>query len=44
MPRAQLEEWLATMELDSICGLGQTAPLPFRSVLAHWPELFEGLL
>jgi NADH:ubiquinone oxidoreductase subunit F (NADH-binding) len=43
MTRAQLEEWLATMEHDSLCGLGQTAPLPFRAALAHWPELFEGL-
>jgi NADH:ubiquinone oxidoreductase subunit F (NADH-binding) len=31
------------MELTSICGLGQAAPIPVRSALAHWPEL-EGTM
>jgi formate dehydrogenase beta subunit len=35
----QREEWLLAMELTSICGLGQAAPIPVRSALAHWPEL-----
>jgi formate dehydrogenase len=37
----QRDEWLEAMELTSICGLGQAAPIPVRSALAHWPELFE---
>ena len=35
------DEWLEAMELTSICGLGQAAPIPVRNALAHWPELFE---
>ena len=41
MPRAQVDEWLEAMTLTSICGLGQAAPVPVRTALAHWPELFE---
>ena len=41
MSREQVEEWLEAMVLTSICGLGQAAPIPVRSALAHWPELFE---
>jgi NADH:ubiquinone oxidoreductase subunit F (NADH-binding) len=29
------------MALTSICGLGQAAPIPVRTALRHWPELFE---
>jgi NADH:ubiquinone oxidoreductase subunit F (NADH-binding) len=43
MPPRQLADWLEAMEQDSICGLGQTAPLPLRSALRHWPELLEAL-
>jgi formate dehydrogenase len=35
---AKMEEWLDAMERTSICGLGQAAPIPVRSVLRHWPE------
>ena len=41
MAREQIDEWLEAMELTSICGLGQAAPIPVRSAFAHWPELFE---
>ena len=41
MTTEQRDEWLEAMELTSICGLGQAAPIPVRSALAHWPELFE---
>jgi NADH:ubiquinone oxidoreductase subunit F (NADH-binding)/NADH:ubiquinone oxidoreductase subunit E len=37
----QREEWLDAMVLTSICGLGQAAPIPVRTALRHWPELFE---
>jgi NADH:ubiquinone oxidoreductase subunit F (NADH-binding)/NADH:ubiquinone oxidoreductase subunit E len=43
MPRPQLEEWLVAMELGSICGLGQGAPVPLRGAMRHWPELFSAL-
>jgi formate dehydrogenase len=43
MPAAQLEEWLVAMERGSICGLGQGAPVPLRSAMSHWPELFAPL-
>jgi formate dehydrogenase len=33
----KLEEWLEAMERTSICGLGQAAPIPVRSVFRHWP-------
>ena len=36
--RELLEVLSTTMEDASICGLGQAAPNPIRSVLAHWPE------
>jgi NADH:ubiquinone oxidoreductase subunit F (NADH-binding) len=29
------------MNEGSICGLGQTAPLPLTSALAHFPEEFD---
>jgi NADH:ubiquinone oxidoreductase subunit F (NADH-binding) len=29
------------MALTSICGLGQAAPVPVRTALAHWPDLLE---
>ena len=41
MTRGQVDEWLEAMELTSICGLGQAAPIPVRNAFAHWPELFE---
>jgi formate dehydrogenase beta subunit len=41
MPRHQVDEWLETMAVTSICGLGQGAPIPVRSAFEHWPELFE---
>jgi formate dehydrogenase beta subunit len=37
------DEWLEAMELTSICGLGQAAPVPVRTALRHWPEL-EGTM
>jgi formate dehydrogenase len=43
MGRGEVERWLAAMEQASICGLGQTAPLPFRAAMRHWPELFAPL-
>ncbi len=43
MPREQVDEWLETMVSTSICGLGQGAPVPVRSVQRHWPELFAPL-
>ena len=36
-----MDEWLEAMTLTSICGLGQAAPIPVRTALRHWPELFE---
>jgi formate dehydrogenase len=41
MPRETMDEWLEAMALTSICGLGQSAPIPVRNAFAHWPELFE---
>jgi len=35
----ELEAWLEALEQASICGLGQGAPIPVRSVRRHWPEL-----
>jgi NADH:ubiquinone oxidoreductase subunit F (NADH-binding) len=43
MPREQVDEWLDTMVSTSICGLGQGAPVPVRSVFRHWPELVAPL-
>jgi formate dehydrogenase len=43
MTPATREEWLEAMTLTSICGLGQAAPIPVRSALRHWPELFAQL-
>jgi formate dehydrogenase beta subunit len=43
LPRWQVDEWLEAMEVTSICGLGQGAPLPMRAAFRHWPELFEPL-
>ncbi len=40
MARHQVDEWLETMVLTSICGLGQAAPVPVRNAFQHWPELF----
>jgi len=36
LPR--LGEWLDVIEQGSVCGLGQSAPIPVRDVLRHWPE------
>jgi formate dehydrogenase beta subunit len=33
------DEWLEAMELTSICGLGQAAPIPVRTALRNWPDL-----
>ena len=41
MAPEQRDEWLEAMELTSICGLGQAAPIPVRTALRHWPEVFE---
>ena len=41
MSAETMEEWLDAMTLTSICGLGQAAPIPVRTALRHWPELFE---
>ncbi len=35
----ELEAWLEALEQASICGLGQGAPIPVRSIRRHWPEL-----
>jgi NADH:ubiquinone oxidoreductase subunit F (NADH-binding) len=43
MPRRQVEEWLLAMEKTSICGLGQAAPVPVRTAMRAWPELFRPL-
>ncbi|HSB38090.1 MAG TPA: NADH-ubiquinone oxidoreductase-F iron-sulfur binding region domain-containing protein [Gaiellaceae bacterium] len=43
MPPARLEAWLRTMERGSICGLGQSAPLPLRTALRHFPDELEAL-
>jgi formate dehydrogenase len=43
MTSEKRDEWLLAMELTSICGLGQAAPIPVRSALAHWPGL-EGTM
>jgi formate dehydrogenase beta subunit len=43
MTRREVEQWLVAMERASICGLGQTAPLPFRAAMRHWAELFAPL-
>ena len=37
LSREKMEEWMKAMEQTSICGLGQSAPLPVRSALRHWP-------
>ena len=39
MTAEKRDEWLAAMELTSICGLGQASPVPVRAALRHWPEL-----
>ena len=41
MAPKQRDEWLEAMELTSICGLGQAAPIPVRTAFRHWPEVFE---
>jgi formate dehydrogenase len=41
MAAEQRDEWLEAMELTSICGLGQAAPIPVRTAFRHWPEVFE---
>ena len=43
MTRERVEEWLDAMALTSICGLGQGVPLPVRSAMRWWPELFAPL-
>ena len=43
MSREKVDEWLLAMEKTSICGLGQAAPVPVRSAIANWPELFTSL-
>jgi len=43
MTAEKLEEWLEAMTETSICGLGQASPIPVRSALRHWPELFAAL-
>jgi formate dehydrogenase len=41
MTREKVDEWLLAMEKTSICGLGQASPVPVRSAMRWWPELFE---
>jgi formate dehydrogenase len=41
LPRPQLEEWLEAIELGSICGLGQSAPVPVRNALRYWPDVLS---
>ena len=41
LTQEQREEWLEAMALTSICGLGQASPIPVRSALRHWPDLWE---
>jgi formate dehydrogenase len=43
MTREKVDEWLLAMEKTSICGLGQASPVPVRSAMRWWPELFESL-
>jgi NADH:ubiquinone oxidoreductase subunit F (NADH-binding) len=38
MPRHRVEQWLETMARTSVCGLGQTAPVPMRTAMRHFPE------
>jgi NADH:ubiquinone oxidoreductase subunit F (NADH-binding) len=38
MSREKLEEWLDALEQTSICGLGQSSPIPVRAALRHFPE------
>ena len=40
--RGLLEDLGAAMADASICGLGQAAPNPIRSVMAHFPEELDG--
>jgi formate dehydrogenase beta subunit len=35
----ELEAWLEALDQASICGLGQAAPIPVRSIRRYWPEL-----
>jgi len=39
MSREKMDEWLDALELTSICGLGQSSPIPVRAALQHWPEV-----
>ena len=38
MTRERLDDWLEALEQTSICGLGQSSPIPVRAALSHWPE------
>ena len=38
MPRERLDRWLDALERASICGLGQSVPLPLRAARRYWPQ------
>jgi len=38
--RAKLDELMETMELGSLCALGGLAPMPVRSILDAYPDVF----
>jgi formate dehydrogenase beta subunit len=38
MTHEKMEEWLDALAQTSICGLGQSSPIPVRAALAHFPE------
>ena len=38
MSREKLDEWLEALEQTSICGLGQSSPIPVRAALRHFPR------
>jgi NADH:ubiquinone oxidoreductase subunit F (NADH-binding) len=40
MSHEKLDEWLEALEQTSICGLGQSSPIPVRAALRHFPEEF----
>jgi formate dehydrogenase beta subunit len=41
LSRAKMDQWMEAMEKTSICGLGQAAPIPVRTVLRHWPQVLQ---
>ena len=37
-----LVELMETMELGSLCAMGGLTPMPVRSILQHYPDVFAG--